>query len=139
MQKEKPKMTIGLLESDNFQFPVKMYIKKNWSYPGSRRIANPASFSYAGKKKTLPKKERRALPLFCYRRDLPDKVINDFDFLKLLPVNLFHLTHQNPADKAVQDTLVQFLYRGILPDFPDKGADIAFLLIGTAQGEGQFF
>ncbi len=39
--------------------------------------------------------------LFCYRRYLPDKVINDFDFLKLLPVNLFHLTHQNPADKAV--------------------------------------
>lgn len=36
MQKEKPKMTIGLLESDNFQFPMKMYIKKNWSYPGSR-------------------------------------------------------------------------------------------------------
>ena len=32
-----------------------------------------------------------------------------------------------------------FMYRGILPDFPDKGTDITFLLIGTAQGEGQFF
>ena len=61
MQKEKPKMTIGLLESDNFQFPMKMYIKKNWSYPGSRRIANPASFSYAGKKKTLPQKREKGM------------------------------------------------------------------------------
>ena len=61
MQKEKPKMTIGLLESDNFQFPVKMYIKKNWSYLGSRRIANPASFSYAGKKKTLPPKREKGI------------------------------------------------------------------------------
>jgi hypothetical protein len=58
-------------------------------------------FPVQAERKPFPRKEGRALPLFCYRRYLPDKVINDFDFLKLLPVNLFHLTHQNPADKAV--------------------------------------
>jgi hypothetical protein len=54
------------------------------------------------KENPSPGKREGHLPLFCYRRYLPDKVINDFDFLKFLPINLFHLLpHQNPADKAV--------------------------------------
>ena len=45
----------------------------------------------------------RKIPYFNYVLDTNSFLISggDFDFLKLLPVNLFHLTLQNPADKAV--------------------------------------
>ena len=70
--------------------------------------------------------------LFSCYRDFPDKVIHDPDFLHLLPVHLSDLANQNLADKPVQYRLVQFLNRGIAPDFLDKGADFAFLGVRPA-------
>lgn len=46
------------------------------------------------------------LPLFYYRRYLSDKVIDDFNFLKLLTINLFRFAHQNSADKEVKDSRI---------------------------------
>ena len=65
--------------------------------------------------------EEGLLSLLC-RRYFPDKVINDFDFLNLFPINLVYFAYQNLADKAVQYGFVQLLNRCVLADFPDKAS-----------------
>ena len=70
------------------------------------------------------------------RRYFPDKVIDDFDFLNLFAIKLVYLAYQNPADKAVQDSFIQFLNRCVPADFPDKASYIVFLFVGTVQEKG---
>lgn len=80
--------------------------------------------------------EEGLLSLLC-RRYFPDKVINDFDFLNLFPINLVYFAYQNLADKAVQYGFVQLLNRCVLADFPDKASYIVFLLVRAVQEKGQ--
>lgn len=75
--------------------------------------------------------------LFCYLRDFPDKVVNDLDFLHLLPIHLPDLADQNLTDEPVQRRLVQLRDRSILADLRNKRSHIAFLLIGVAHHFGQ--
>lgn len=55
--------------------------------------------------------------------------IYDPDFLYVLTVHLLDLVNQHLIDQPVQHRLVQFLNSCVLPDFPDKGTDVAFLLL----------
>ena len=69
--------------------------------------------------------------------NFPNKVINDLDFLHLLPISLPDLANQNLADKPVQHRLVQFRDGGILANLQNECPHIAFLLIGVVYHFGQ--
>ena len=53
-----------------------------------------------------------------------------------LELKMAYLAYQNPADKAVQDSFIQFLNRCVPADFPDKASYIVFLFVGTVQEKG---
>ena len=65
--------------------------------------------------------------------EFSNKIINNPDFLRLLPINFLDLSHQNPANQAIQHRFIQLLNGSILPNLSDKGADFAFLSIGLLK------
>ena len=71
-------------------------------------------------------------------KDFPNKVVDNFNFLNLLTFLRCHITHQNPVDQAIQHCFIQLLNGCILPNFPDKGADFIFLLVGAALYVDEF-
>ena len=70
--------------------------------------------------------------------DFPYKIANYSNFLHLLTINFLDFAHQNAADKAVQHRFIQLLNGSILPDLPDKGANITFLSIRLLKHSHQF-
>ena len=67
-----------------------------------------------------------------------NKIVDDFDFLNFLPIDLLNLANHDFLDKTVQYNFVQLLDGGILADFLDKGMNIAFLFIRLVQKKIQF-
>ena len=99
------------------------------------------------KKRPFPSKNEKGHYNQCYivrifnfwlGGNFSNKIVDDFDFLNFLPIDLLNLANHDFLDKTVQYNFVQLLDGGILADFLDKGMDIAFLFIRLVQKKIQF-
>lgn len=93
------------------------------------------------KKRPFPSKNEKGHYNQCYivrifnfwlGGNFSNKIVDDFDFLNFLPIDLLNLTDHDFLDKTVQHNFVQLLDGGIFADFLNKGMPLSGKSAATA-------